>query len=143
ATSGACPWRAARPGCWCPVPPTTGAAAWSLATRVPLKVDVLRDRASLAREADDGSIENVFRLQITNVDEQPRTFLVSAAGLDGMRLSGDREIRVEAASTASATIELRVEAGAARAGANPVRIRVEDAHDPAVTVTEDAKFWMP
>jgi DNA-binding transcriptional LysR family regulator/preprotein translocase subunit Sec61beta len=30
------------------------ATAWSLATRVPLKVDVLRDRAALAREAEEG-----------------------------------------------------------------------------------------
>jgi hypothetical protein len=34
---------------------------WSLATRVPLKVDVIRDRSVLlAREADDGRIENVI-----------------------------------------------------------------------------------
>ena len=38
--------------------------AWSFAMRVPLKVDV-QDRA-LAREANDGMIENTYRLQIMN-----------------------------------------------------------------------------
>ncbi len=43
----------------------TVAAAWSLATRIPLKVDVTRDRSLLAREADDGRIENVYNLTET------------------------------------------------------------------------------
>lgn len=35
------------------------AAAWSLSTRVPLRVDLLRDRSTLYREADDGRIERI------------------------------------------------------------------------------------
>src|SRR5690606_34283377 len=40
-------------------------AAWSvgLALRTPLTVNVIRDRAALVREADDGRLENVYRLQ--------------------------------------------------------------------------------
>jgi polyferredoxin len=42
----------------------TVATAWSLATRIPLKVNILKDRNVLSREADDGAIGNIYRLQI-------------------------------------------------------------------------------
>ena len=42
----------------------------SLYLRVPLKVDVLRDRASLSREVEGGKIENVYRLQLMNTQEK-------------------------------------------------------------------------
>ena len=46
------------------------ATAWSLATKMPLKVSVIRDRAAMSREAADGSIENSFTLQLTNASDQ-------------------------------------------------------------------------
>ena len=50
------------------------AAAASLYLRTPLKVDVIRDRAAIAREVEGGLIENVYRLQIMNTTEQARAF---------------------------------------------------------------------
>ena len=62
------------------------AAAVTLYQRVPLKVDVIRDRANVVREVDDGEVENVYRLQIMNTDESPREFTIGVSGLDGMKL---------------------------------------------------------
>jgi len=76
-----------------------GATAWSLATRVPLRVDVIRDRGTLAREAGPGVIENVYRIQVMNTDERPRHYTVEASGLPGLRVVGlDQPIELEAAS---------------------------------------------
>ncbi len=73
------------------------AAALSLASRNPLKVDVLRDRAALAREAEPGVIENVYRLQIMNTDVTPRRYRIDASGLPGLKVSGaEQPIAVEA-----------------------------------------------
>jgi cytochrome c oxidase accessory protein FixG len=77
-----------------------GATAWSLATRVPLRVDVIRDRGTLAREAGPGVIENVYRVQLMNTDERPRHYTVEASGLPGLRVVGlDQPIELEAASS--------------------------------------------
>ena len=57
----------------------------AVAVSVPLKVDVIRDRGALAREVEDGRIENTYRLQVMNTGEQARRFVVSAAGLDGLQ----------------------------------------------------------
>ena len=115
---------------------------WSLATRVPLKLDIERDRAVLATEAADGSIENAFQLSLINASEQARTFDVSVTGIDGIHLSAPLQVVVPAAASASATAQVRVEPGALRVGSHPFRFSVVDAQDPTVTVSEEAKFWM-
>jgi cytochrome c oxidase accessory protein FixG len=66
----------------------TAGAVGSLAMRNPLKVDVIRDRGTLAREAAPGLIENVYRLQIMNTDEKPRRFTIAAEGLPGLEVTG-------------------------------------------------------
>ena len=66
----------------------TGATVVTLATRNPLKVDVLRDRGALAREISGGVVENVYRLQLMNTDERPRRYEIRAEGLSGLEVVG-------------------------------------------------------
>jgi cytochrome c oxidase accessory protein FixG len=87
--------------------------AASLALRNPLKVDVIRDRGTLAREAAPGVIENVYRLQIMNTDEKPRTFTIRASGLRDLGVTGvSQPIAVDAASTRLVPLILRAPAEA-------------------------------
>ena len=123
----------------------TAATAWSLATRVPLKVDIVRDRATLSRETDDGNIENIFHLQIINASETPRTYSVRVEGLDGIHLGQPASIPVAGAATASAMVSVQVDAEVAenRHGAQPIRFVIADSHEADVQVVEKAKFWLP
>ena len=120
-----------------------GTTAWSLATKVPLKISVLRDRSAMSREAADGSIENTFTLHLTNASEQARSYRVQVDGLPGLRLATAPDITVPAAAIGERTIVLRVDPGAAAAGAHAIRIRVEDQADSAIAASETARFWMP
>jgi cytochrome c oxidase accessory protein FixG len=131
-----------------------GTAA-SLALRNPLKVDIIRDRGALAREASPGVIENVYQLQIMNTDEQPRQFTVTATGLPGLKVTGlSQPVVVGAASALLVPIQLQVEADAveeasARAGdARPsgsrkVEIVVQATDDPKVVRRESSSFMLP
>jgi cytochrome c oxidase accessory protein FixG len=121
----------------------TAATAWSLATRVPLKVNVLKDRSMLSREADDGSIENIYRLQIMNTGDLTRTFRVSISGIDSIRLEDNQEITVAGGEIGAQTAIVRADPGAVKQGASPIRFSVEDVGDATVAVTEKSKFWMP
>jgi polyferredoxin len=119
------------------------ATAWSLSMRIPLKVNVLKDRGTLSREADDGSIENIYRLQIMNTGDKTRTFQVRITGVDGIRLHDDKTITVPGGEIGSRTASVRAAPGAAKSGAIPISFSVEDVADAAVAVTEKSRFWMP
>ena len=58
------------------------AMAISMVLRDPFKVDVVRDRASLARIVDEGQIENVYRLQIDERHRDGSTLLDQGRWLD-------------------------------------------------------------
>ncbi len=121
----------------------TAATAWSLAARIPLKVNVLKDRSVLSREADDGSIENAYRLQIMNTGDQTRSFRISVAGIDGIRLASPERLTIAGGEIGIQTTIVSAAPGASHAGASPISFTVADEKDPQVSVVEHSKFWMP
>jgi cytochrome c oxidase accessory protein FixG len=114
------------------------AAAASLYLRVPLKVDVIRDRAAIAREVEGGLIENVYRLQIMNTTEEARAFEISVSGLPGIQVWGEPTVGVPAA--ASRMVPLKVRAEPAQVGTHPIEFRVRALGVEGVSVTEDSVF---
>nr|MBP8133641.1 cytochrome c oxidase accessory protein CcoG [Zoogloea sp.] len=106
---------------------------------------IVRDRGVMSREADDGSIENVFHLQLINTSEVTRTYAVSVAGIEGIHLARPETVTVPGAAAASATITVRVGAEQAENlhGARAMRFTLADVGSPDVQVEEAAKFWLP
>ena len=123
----------------------TTAAGVSLYLREPLKVDVMRDRGTLAREASPGIIENTYRLQIMNTDETPREFAISATGLDGIRVVGvDGAVAVEGATSKVVPLSVQVPQESGRPGtSNRIEFVVEAVHDAKMIRHEKSTFLFP
>ena len=116
----------------------TAAAAATLWLRVPLKVDVIRDRAAIAREVDGGLIENVYRLQVMNTTEEARAFEVTVTGLPGIQVWGEPTIGVPAATSRMVPIKVRAEPAAP--GSHPIEFHVRAIGAEGVAVTEASVF---
>ncbi len=114
----------------------------SLAMRMPLKVDVVRDRASLARIVPGGKLENVYRLQIMNATERPQRYRLAADGLPGLALASEPEVDVGAAESRWVAVRLQVPYDAAGPGSHPIHFAIGtvggDAH-----VREKSVFLVP
>jgi cytochrome c oxidase accessory protein FixG len=120
-----------------------GASTWSLATRVPLKVDVIRDRSILAREADDGRIENVYNLKIMNTTEEPKRYVLSVQGMEGIELVGGNSVEVGSAENHEITVVVRVPPESGKTGANTIYFDVKAENHDKIAVHEKASFLMP
>ena len=118
-------------------------SAWFLANRVPLKVDIIRDRSTLAREADDGQIENVFSLHIMNTEERAHRYKITVEGLPGVSIDGSSEVEVPAASLQSFMAVVRVPPDAGQKGANKIHFEIKSEENPDIRVREKASFLMP
>jgi len=112
----------------------------AVALRVPLKVDVIRDRGALAREAEDGRIENTYRLQVMNTAERAQSYALSASGMPGLELASEPTFDVPGASTRSVPVRLRARADDVPPGSNKVVIAVKSLDDPGVAVEEKTVF---
>lgn len=63
-------------------------------TRVPLELDIIKDRNSLYRETNQGLIENVYTLKLLNKSQKDRTFTVSISGIEGAQYVGETEVNI-------------------------------------------------
>jgi cytochrome c oxidase accessory protein FixG len=102
----------------------SGALLASLVLRTPFKVDVLRDRASMARIVDEGRIENVYRLQIMNASEQPQRYRIAVGGLPELALVRSEEVEVGPAAARWVPVAVQLPPQAAKA-AGPGAHRID------------------
>jgi cytochrome c oxidase accessory protein FixG len=123
-----------------------GALTASVALRSPFRVDVVRDRASLARIVDDGLVENLYRLQVMNATEQPQRYRVTVDGIKGMQLVGKDEVQVASAEARWITLAVRVTpevAAQTGPGAHPIMFHIERLGDAAAVAAEKSTFVVP
>ncbi|SMC22097.1 cytochrome c oxidase accessory protein FixG [Andreprevotia lacus DSM 23236] len=105
----------------------------ALMLRQPIKVNIARDRVALVRETEDGLLENSYRLQIENADENRHVYLISADGIDGLKWIVDGGNKVKLDSTGTVEVGIRLQADPAKVGPGSREIhfvvQAEDAPD--------------
>lgn len=121
----------------------TGAWLWGLATKPELRVDVIRDRMTLAREVEGGLIENVFLLQVMNVSENNQRYAISVTGLDKIELVGEPIVELPSASNKNVTFQVRVPPDSAPKGSHTIYFDVKSLSNEKISVHEKAIFMMP
>ena len=114
--------------------------AGALYLRVPLKVDIVRDRASLAREVEGGRIENVYRIQLMNTQEMPHRFRIGASGLPGIGIASESEVEVPAATTRQVPLRVQIDPGAIAKGSHRFEVEVKAVDDERIVAREQAVF---
>jgi cytochrome c oxidase accessory protein FixG len=120
--------------------------SYQLATRVPMELDVIRDRARLYRETYDGGIENVYTLEIINMDQRAHRFQIRANGSASLRYDGDEAVFIEAGEVASLPVRLVAGPEQARSAAEQtvkVLFTVSSEEDSAFSISEESRFIFP
>ena len=115
----------------------------TLALRVPLKVDVIRDRGTLARVVDDGMVENVYTLRIMNTGEERRRFLIKVSGIDSLNIASDSIAELPGATTLSFPVRVRARPGQGKPGSNRIEFELQALNHDNVTVHEKSIFIVP
>jgi len=118
----------------------------SLSWRHPFKVDVVRDRATLARLVGEGETENLYRLQLMNATEAPQRYRIDVQGVAGARLVGEPLVDVAAAQARWVTLAVRLPAEASAAlgsGVHPIVFSIAPAAAGEAAVQEKSTFVVP
>jgi len=121
-----------------------GTLVGHLLLRVPLELDVIRDRNTLFRDTVDGLIENVYTLKILNMDENAHDFELRAEGIDGLRLVSDQpRIAVPAGSVQQLVVRLQADEYNLEARSVPVRFHLQARDANHLKTVEEARFVGP
>ena len=111
----------------------------SLYLRVPLKVNVIRDRAAISREVGD-DVENVYRLQIMNTTEASRVYEIRVDGLEDIHIEGERRVEVDATGSRIVPLRVRVERDEVKPGTHPIEFSVRAVGAEKESVRERSVF---
>jgi cytochrome c oxidase accessory protein FixG len=115
------------------------ATVLSLYLRVPLKVNVIRDRAAIAREVGD-DVENVYRLQIMNTTEASRVYEIRVDGLEDIHIEGEHRVEVDATGSRIVPLRVRVERDEVKPGTHPIEFSVRAVGAEKERVREKSVF---
>jgi polyferredoxin len=116
--------------------------AVSLSLRIPFKVDIVRDRGSLARTVGGGKTENVYRLQLMNASESLQRYKITASGLPGLTVASESSFSVEPTQARWVVVNLQLPYGGASSGSHVIHFEIESLDSPG-KLTEKSVFIVP
>ncbi len=120
-----------------------GFLVYSLFTRTPLILDVIRDRNALYREVHGDRIENIYSLKVINLDNAPHTYSLLVSGIDQLQVATPTgAIQVPAGTVSNVITRLEAPA-AAVGGVHQITITLSALDNPAIRVSEKARFIGP
>ncbi len=108
--------------------------------RVPLDMDIIRDRNQLYRETNDGLIENVYTLKIMNMSQQPQRYHISVEGLPDVRYLGQADINIAAGEVYSLPVSLAVDPYNLQGAVTEFSFKVESEQAEPVIIEQNSKF---
>lgn len=97
---------------------------WDIASRLPLEVDIIRDRNSLDRETVTGLIENVYTLKVLNKSQTQQTYSIEVLGLENATYFGDTSVTVEGGGVYTVPVSVAVDPYSIEAGTKTIYFRV-------------------
>ncbi|MEJ2646137.1 MAG: cytochrome c oxidase accessory protein CcoG [Gammaproteobacteria bacterium] len=117
---------------------------YAISQRVPLELDIIRDRNMLYRETGMGLVENVYTLKVINMDEKPHTYRLTVSGIPGLSLVSERpRIAVPAGEVLDLPVALRVDPINLKRPGNDVYFTLQAVDTPDLKVTQTGRFLGP
>jgi len=120
-----------------------GAVIYSLASRVPLGLDVIKDRGALYQLTGMGKIENSYTLKIMNMAEQTREFTLSVIGMEGMTITTVTNFSVESGEVYSLPTSIEVNPKNMVETNNDIKFIIKAVDDNTIEAESDSRFLGP
>jgi len=113
-----------------------------IVNRVPLSLDIIRDRTELAKENFNGDIENVYTLKILNMSQTDNTYKLSIKGLEQPQWHGKQEVFVKAATVYTLPISISVDPYGLKGYMNNITFSVEQISPQGdVSIEHESRFF--
>lgn len=119
------------------------AFAYTLYSRVPLEVDIIRDRGQLYTTTPGGLIENVYTLKLANKEQQAHEYRISVSGVEGLVLATEPVVTIDAGELLDYPVRLQLDPGDLERPNHDIQFQVQALDNPSISVTEENRFIGP
>ena len=117
---------------------------YGMANRIPLELDIIRDRNALYKTTSLGYIENVYTLKIANKDTVDHIYTLTLdTPFESKFVIRNNEITVKASKTANVSASIIADPTVLKSLSTEIQITLETTDDPKQATTEAAVFLGP
>jgi cytochrome c oxidase accessory protein FixG len=116
---------------------------YSMFSRIPLELTVIRDRSQLAVTTDTGALENIYTLQIVNMDREMHEFNIDIAGIEDARIIGETLHTIDGGEIRSVSLRVRVKPQFLAKPSTPLDFTVTATDNPSLQTTSESRYMKP
>jgi len=120
-----------------------GLFGYTVATRIPLELDIIRDRNLLYRQTSEGLVENIYTLKIDNMDNRDHVYRISVQGDYDYAIRGDLTPAVAGGEVYSGIVRLQLDPAFLRDTNSTVYFSIEAVDDDGISQREESRFIGP
>lgn len=121
--------------------------AMTAALRVPLQVEVVRDRGVMARQLRNGDVENIYRVHIQNYDTQAHTYDIQVESDAGLYLPSTQPVHIASGEERTLAVSVvqpyRADAPAQASAIIPLTFNVRAQTGPGQQRSRSSSFMAP
>ncbi|GAB3095437.1 cytochrome c oxidase accessory protein CcoG [Aestuariicella hydrocarbonica] len=119
------------------------AFVYTVGTREPLSVDVIRDRGARLYRLSHDQVQNVYTVKINNMDRHAHSYDIAVEGDGDFRIRGYRPMELEEGEIFTLPVRVSIPKDQLKSSKNVINIIVTAKKDPTITAREKASFIGP
>jgi len=116
---------------------------YSIQTRDSVALNVLRDRNALYRENYDGTISNSYTLKVLNMDLIDHSYTLTVDGIDGLKSSLTKSIKVSAGSVIEVPLKLTADPESLLSASTNITLSIQAIDDAETATQSEGRFIGP
>ena len=116
---------------------------YTVASRVPLELTAIHDRNQLFLTTDSGAIENIYTLQLVNMDREMHEFEIGLSGIPGATLIGETLHTLNGGEVRSISLRVRVDPSQLASPASSLTFDAVATDQPGLRASTESRFMKP
>ena len=120
-----------------------GVFSYNMLSRIPLEMTIIRDRNQLYVTTDTGEIDNIYTLQLVNMDKNMHEFKISISGIAGAEIIGETLHTLDGGEVRSISLRVRAEPEDLQRPSTQLDFSAEATDMPSLRVTQESRFVKP
>ncbi len=120
-----------------------GVFSYTMLSRTPLELTAIRDRNQLFVTTDTGAIDNIYTLQLVNMDRAMHEFEIAISGMAGATLIGDTLHTLDGGEVRAISIRVRAEPATLTTPSTEITFEVTATDTPDLHTSTESRFVKP
>jgi len=114
-----------------------------LFARVPIEVDLIRDRQTLFRDLGEGIIENTYHLKVSNKSQAGITISVDLNDVENYEYLGKQRLQIAPNATIEEMLRIRIHTDDLESPKTDITFDVKSVDDKSIQMEQESRFLAP